>query len=71
MQRGNLPTPALLSEYSLDGQFLDIVTGLRTGDLRLFNEGLRANAHAFIKNGTYLLLEKCKALCYRNLFKRV
>ena len=25
----------------------------------------------FIRSGTYLLLEKCKVLCYRNLIKRV
>mmetsp|Transcript_6793 Transcript_6793/g.9171 ORF Transcript_6793/g.9171 Transcript_6793/m.9171 type:complete len:113 (-) Transcript_6793:44-382(-) len=24
-----------------------------------------------IRRGTYLLLEKCKTVCYRNLFKRV
>jgi hypothetical protein len=25
----------------------------------------------FFSQGTYLLLEKCKTVCYRNLFKRV
>jgi hypothetical protein len=25
----------------------------------------------FTRQGTYLLLEKCKTVCYRNLFKRI
>jgi hypothetical protein len=27
--------------------------------------------HLYFSRGTYLLLEKCKTVCYRNLFKRV
>ncbi|GMH47705.1 hypothetical protein TrRE_jg2164, partial [Triparma retinervis] len=46
-------------------------TGMRTGNLGLFMSGLHSNQRTFISKGTYLLLEKCKVLCYRNLFKRI
>lgn len=62
---------ALLEKYGLTSVYSSIVTGLRTGNLRLFTTGLRTNQRSFISKGTYLLLEKCKVLCYRNLFKRV
>ena len=71
LQRGVFPSPSLLADYDLTSTFGDIVEGLRTGNLKLFNDGLRANAQFFIRAGTFLLLEKCKVLCYRNLFKRV
>jgi hypothetical protein len=71
LQRGVLPSMELLAEYDLTGMFGDVVLGLRCGNLQLFNDGLRSNAHAFMRSGTFLLLEKCKVLCYRNLFKRV
>lgn len=29
------------------------------------------NEYRFIRQGTYLLLERCKTLCYRNLLKRI
>lgn len=68
--RGRLPTRKLLQKYSLN-EFLSIVEGIRKGDLRSFMKGLVENQEVFIRRGTYLLLEKCKAVCYRNLFKRV
>ena len=36
-----------------------------------FSDGLMKNQDLFIRRGTYLLLEKCKMICYRNLFKRI
>ena len=69
--RGVFPTAELLEENGMAGVFGDIVEGLRLGDLRRFNDGLRSNHQAFIKNGTYLLVESCQVLCFRNLFKRV
>ena len=50
---------------------MPLVSGIRKGDLRMFNNGLMKNQDLFIRRGTYLLLEKCKTVCYRNLFKRV
>eukprot|EP01082_Thalassiosira_pseudonana_P011606 g10627.t1 g10627 contig4:2224014-2226051(-) len=70
MLRGRLPTAKLLQKYSLD-EFLPLLNGMRTGNLMEFSNGLTQNQDLFIRRGTYLLLEKCKMICYRNLFKRV
>lgn len=68
--RGRLPSDYLLQKYSLT-EFKPIIEGIRRGDLRTFNSGLDRHQDLFIRRGTYLLLEKCKTVCYRNLFKRV
>ena len=68
--RGRLPTDTLLDKYNLQ-EFKTLVHGLRTGNLKMFNDALEKYQSRFIFVGTYLLLEKCKAICYRNLFKRV
>jgi len=68
--RGRLPTTKLLEKYSLH-EFLPLSNGMKTGNLMEFSDGLMRNQDLFIRRGTYLLLEKCKMICYRNLFKRV
>eukprot|EP00804_Cyclotella_cryptica_P011418 CCRYP_016373-RA/>CCRYP_016373-RA protein AED:0.23 eAED:0.23 QI:91/1/1/1/0.71/0.62/8/5682/412 len=68
--RGRLPTNKLLEKYSLH-EFVPLMNGMRTGNLIEFTNGLTKNQDIFIRRGTYLLLEKCKMICYRNLFKRV
>ncbi|KAL9190997.1 hypothetical protein ACHAXT_000703 [Thalassiosira profunda] len=68
--RGRLPTGKLLEKYSLH-EFVPLMNGMRTGNLMEFSDGLMKNQDLFIRRGTYLLLEKCKMICYRNLFKRV
>eukprot|EP00590_Aulacoseira_subarctica_P007648 CAMPEP_0172417244 /NCGR_PEP_ID=MMETSP1064-20121228/3771_1 /TAXON_ID=202472 /ORGANISM="Aulacoseira subarctica , Strain CCAP 1002/5" /LENGTH=331 /DNA_ID=CAMNT_0013155455 /DNA_START=1 /DNA_END=996 /DNA_ORIENTATION=+ len=68
--RGRLPTGFLLEKYKMY-EFWPLVEGIRTGNLRVFNEGLMKSQELFIRRGTYLLLEKCKMICYRTLFKRI
>merc|ERR1719464_123115 len=68
--RGRLPTTLLLDKYGLE-EFKPIVKGIRKGDFRTFQDGLVQYQDRFVRQGTYLLLEKCKTVCYRNLFKRV
>jgi len=68
--RGQLPTRELLEKYSLP-EFVPLTNGIRTGNLLEFSLVLQKNQDLFIRRGTYLLLEKCKMICYRNLFKRV
>jgi hypothetical protein len=68
--RGRLPTQALLQKYDLK-EFVPLVQGILQGNLLIFNDGLVQYQDLFIRRGTYLLLEKCKTVCYRNLFKRV
>lgn len=68
--RGRLPTSKLLHKYSFH-EFVPLSNGMRTGNLMEFSDGLIKNQDLFIRRGTYLLLEKCKMICYRNLFKRI
>mmetsp|Transcript_3212 Transcript_3212/g.7617 ORF Transcript_3212/g.7617 Transcript_3212/m.7617 type:complete len:403 (+) Transcript_3212:88-1296(+) len=70
LYRGRLPTTHLLDKYGLD-EFKPLVEGMSKGDLRTFQDGLVHYQDRFIRQGTYLLLEKCKTVVYRNLFKRV
>ena len=62
--------PLVLEKYSLY-EFVPLLNGIRTGNLMEFSDGLMKNQDLFIRRGTYLLLEKCKMICYRNLFKRI
>jgi hypothetical protein len=60
----------VLDKYGLE-EFKPLVEGISRGDLRTFQDGLVRYQDRFIRQGTYLLLEKCKTVVYRNLFKRV
>jgi len=60
----------VLEKYDLE-EFKSLVEGISKGDLRTFQDGLVRYQDRFIQQGTYLLLEKCKTVVYRNLFKRV
>lgn len=48
-----------------------ILAVARTGDVRSFNELLSKWEKVFINKGTYLLMEKCLMLVYRNLVKKM
>jgi nuclear mRNA export protein PCID2/THP1 len=60
----------VLEKYGLP-EFTSLIEGIQKGDLRTFQNGLIKYQDGFIRQGTYLMLEKCKTVCYRNLFKRV
>lgn len=70
LMRGRLPSIELLKKYNLV-EYITLVNAIRRGDLRTFHVTLQDNQDQFIRRGTYLLLEKCKSVCYRNLFKRI
>lgn len=70
LYRGRFPSPMLLQKYGLT-EYGPLVDSMRKGDLRTFNDTLVRFQDKFIRQGTYLLLEKCKTVCYRNLFKRI
>jgi hypothetical protein len=70
LMRGRLPSVNLLKKYSMV-EYIPLVTAIRRGDLRTFHRTMQDNQDKFIRRGTYLLLEKCKSLCHRNLFKRI
>ena len=68
--RGRLPSIKLLEKYNLV-EYIPLVLSMRRGDLKTFHATLQLNQDEFIRRGTYLLLEKCKSVCHRNLFKRI
>jgi hypothetical protein len=70
LMRGRLPSVKLLEKYNLV-EYIPFVIAIRRGDLRTFHKTLQENQDEFIRRGTYLLLEKCKTVCHRNLFKRI
>lgn len=70
LRRGKLPTDALLLKYGLK-HFVPLVDAVKKGDLRTFNAQLAMHQMAFVKNGTFLLLEKVKILVHRNLCKKI
>jgi len=70
LMRGRLPSVELLVKYNLV-EYIPLVDAIRKGDLKTFHITLQDNQDQFIRRGTYLLLEKCKSVCYRNLFKRI
>jgi len=67
---GVLPSERLLQTYELR-EFVDVVEAARRGDVRLLNAALHANESTFIKQGTYLILEKLRMSVYRTLFKKI
>jgi len=67
---GRLPSVKLLEKYNLV-EYIPFVISIRRGDLKTFHATLQQNQDEFIRRGTYLLLEKCKTVCHRNLFKRI
>jgi 5-methylcytosine-specific restriction endonuclease McrA len=70
LMRGRLPSTKILEKYNLV-EYIPFVIAIRRGDLRTFHKTLQENQDEFIRRGTYLLLEKCKTVCHRNLFKRI
>jgi len=68
--RGRFPTQSLLKKYELN-EFMSMVDSIYNGNLRAFNDSLTRYQDLFIRRGIYLLLEKCKTVCYRNLLKRI
>lgn len=77
-----LPVKLLLGQLPRDPQrlFADfpelqaytaVAAAVRTGDVRALNGALEAHQEAFIREGTYLLLEKLRSGVYRTLVKRI
>lgn len=60
----------MLQKYELY-EFAELSDSLRKGDLKKFDDAMHLYEHSFIRQGTYLLLERCRTICYRNLLKRI
>ncbi|CAN0302920.1 unnamed protein product [Ectocarpus sp. 12 AP-2014] len=70
LRLGLYPTLDLLVKYDLT-HFHEFAVAIRTGDVRSFNELMTQWERVFISKGTYLLMEKCLMLVYRNLVKKI
>ncbi len=67
---GIVPADALLAKYGLAEQLGGIVRGVRYGDVCSFRAALEEHQDAFIRAGTYLLLERLQTLVLRTFVKR-
>ena len=69
MHLGVLPTPGLLAEYKLQA-FAPLADAIRTGNVKLWAQGMSSYRKYFIQCGMFLLLQKLEPLVHRALFKR-
>eukprot|EP00388_Colpodella_angusta_P003751 GDKJ01013001.1.p1 GENE.GDKJ01013001.1~~GDKJ01013001.1.p1 ORF type:complete len:413 (-),score=74.48 GDKJ01013001.1:59-1297(-) len=70
IRMGRLPSKTLLDELGNEG-YIDIVESVKNGNVKLFDRTVRD--HKFraemLKSSTLLVIEKCRMLVYRQLFK--
>ncbi|KAJ0971629.1 hypothetical protein J5N97_019588 [Dioscorea zingiberensis] len=67
---GILPKLWLLEKYNLI-EYKDIVSSLKSGDLRLLRHALVEHEARFLKSGVYLVLEKLELQVYQRLIKKI
>ncbi|KAI8820809.1 uncharacterized protein EV422DRAFT_567701 [Fimicolochytrium jonesii] len=69
---GILPHPTLLTKYpALNYLYGNFVTAIKRGDIKLFDQSLYDLQRDLIDRGTYLTVERARALAVRKLFKKV
>ncbi|KAJ3116749.1 COP9 signalosome (CSN) subunit [Phlyctochytrium bullatum] len=69
---GKIPKPELYDKYpSVKDTYRDIINATISGNLSLFDETLESHQRDIIVHGTYLTIERCRFLCFRNLAKKV
>ncbi|KAJ3129530.1 COP9 signalosome (CSN) subunit [Nowakowskiella sp. JEL0407] len=72
MLSGILPTHRMLQKYPLLAEiFAPFISAIKTGNVRLYDESLNKEQKELIQRGVYLVIEKCRSLCVRVLFKKV
>lgn len=68
--QGYMPTKAVLEKYDIL-QLWDVVQAVKRGCISELSDIMLKHQTFFIKCGIYLIIEKLKTICYRNLFKKV
>jgi hypothetical protein len=69
---GRLPSPALARRHpQVLAPYAPLIAALRSGDVGLFDATMEAQQTAFIRDGTFLLLEKLRGGVLRRLLRRV
>ncbi|KAJ1983920.1 COP9 signalosome (CSN) subunit [Dimargaris verticillata] len=72
LYQGILPMQALLERYpALGAVYQPLVTAIKTGNIKLFDERLAQHEHLLLRQGTYLALEQARNIAIRTLFKKV
>jgi hypothetical protein len=67
---GSVPNDRFIKDCGLDF-FVNLSTAIKQGDVATYNKVMDENLITLARSGTFLLMEKCKLICYRNLAKRV
>ena len=67
---GSVPRDQFIRDCGLEF-FVNLSTAVKQGDVATYNTLMDENMITLTKSGTFLLMEKCKFVCYRNLVKRV
>jgi hypothetical protein len=65
---GQPPSNLLLEKYPME-EFHQLIRAYKIGNVNLYSQALELHSGFFIKNGTYLILERVKKIVYRNLFR--
>ena len=60
----------MLQKYGL-GEYVDVVSAMKSGNVRMLNDALKTHQISFIKQGTFLVLEKLRNIVLRTLFQKV
>ncbi|KXS10482.1 hypothetical protein M427DRAFT_159118 [Gonapodya prolifera JEL478] len=72
MLRGKLPTSALFKKYpTVKPLYEDITVALRKGDVKTFDRLMEEKEEILVQRQVFLVVEKLRALCLRNLLKRI
>ena len=70
--RGILPSSTLLDNFPrLASLYRPLVSAYRTGDLKAYDDALLEKRGALVKRGCFLIVERAREGCLRQLFKRV
>jgi len=70
MSLGVFPTAEVSAVYGLDAYYF-LAQAAMQGNLRDFEDCMQMHRVSFIRLGVFLVLERVKTICYRNLFKKV
>ena len=70
MSLGVFPTLDVAATYGLDEYYV-LARAAMQGNLRDFEDCMQMHRVSFIRLGVFLVLERVKVICYRNLFKKV
>ncbi|KAI8878037.1 hypothetical protein K501DRAFT_337023 [Backusella circina FSU 941] len=72
LMRGILPSPLLFERYpSINATYGVIAESTKQGNVKIFNEALRASESNLIRRGTYFAIEKAESIVIRQLFRKV